>query len=181
MWLFYLNLYLAIALCQQCQIPSRSDLVDSTSTGLLSLALASTQFTSDQLPASASPQVQLHNFTIVCLAVAPVLGTYRSVSLVANISCSGVEMCLNSISQTVQVELECTGLSVWRPSDLSSSLGEGRGEVSLISPADATLDTSVRGDCSSCLSPQNSQSAIPDPLNHCVCKYQNQEFPQAKT
>ena len=145
-----LKLYLTVALCQQCEIPSRSDLEGSTSTGLLSLALLSTQFTGPIPAVAARPQVQLHDFSIVCLSVGPVLGTFRFVSLVANVSCSGVELCLNSVSQTIQLELECVRagneLSAWLPSDLS---GGGRGDVSLISPADATLDTPARGDCSS--------------------------------
>ena len=174
MWLLQsivvLSLYFLIALCQQCEIPSQRYLVDPTSTGLLSLALLSTQFTGPIPAAAPRPQVQLHDFSIVCLAAAPVLGMFRSVSLVANISCSGAELCLDTTSQTVQLELECVmandELSVWLPSDLSIG-----GEVSLVSPADATLDTPMRVNCSSCLSPRSSQSAsIPDPLNHCVCE-----------
>lgn len=150
---------------------SEAELVNPTSSGLLSVALLSTQFTGPIPGAAPRPQVQLHDFKIVCLAAASSLGMFRSVSLVANISCSGVELCMGlSMAQTVQLELECVTinpeLSAWLPSDLSAS-----GEVSLISPADSSLDTSLRVDCSSCLSPRNTKSAsVPDPLNHCVCK-----------
>ena len=172
MWLFQcllVSVYcLTATLCQHCDIPTRFDLLGSSDIGLLSFVLASTQdqFTG-AISSSASPQVQLHDFSVVCLAVAPVLGTYRSASLVANVSCSGVELCLSNASQTLQLELECvsvsTNLSVWGPRAFT---GAG-GEASLISPADASLDTAVRVDCSSCLSPQDPLTTS-DPTTHCV-------------
>lgn len=136
-----------------------------TPDGLLSSALLTE---GDPSSPPQPPTVQLHDFNTVCLAVAPVLGRYRFASVVANISCSaasGVEERVSGdviTSRTVQLDLECSldgnsGEAVW---------GLSVSGVSLASPAHATLDTPLRENCASCISPQLPQPV--DPLSHCL-------------
>ena len=110
------------------------------------------------------PNVQLFVSNIVCLATGPTRERYRSVSLVANFSCSGA-VCNNSnvASQVAQFHFECI-LGAWTASSQGST-----DFLRTDSPV-GTLSTALRRDCSLCIDPMQLPQQLVDQSTHCLRK-----------
>ncbi len=104
--------------------------------GLIATKLAS--FESAEIPQLS---VQLIRYNFVCEATAGSRNRYRYVSLVAEYIINGETPAIIS-----QFEFGCSA-GVWGP-EVELSIAN-----TLTSPSDATLNTSLRTDCSLCLSP----------------------------
>lgn len=114
-------------------------------TGLISAALPS------------QPEVQLLNYTIVCVAQGTMRDTWRIVSGVATYMLAG------GMNDTVQFHFQCEDDgSAWNTTIMNST------DFVLTSP-NATFDTPRRTDCALCISPEQLPEADND--QHCVCKF----------
>ncbi len=131
-----------------CPMVETSDLGSTTgisSTGLLAASLLS--IATD----NAAPSVQLLEFNTVCLTQGSRSGLYSFTSIVARYRNS------DGTEETIQVDYQCTA-NAWSQTILGSS------GVVTTSPA-ATLTTTLRNDCGTCISPSTLPS---DLINHCI-------------
>ncbi len=91
---------------------------------------------------TTQPTVELIRYNLVCEATAGVRNTYRYVSLVAEYILNGTGPAILS-----QFEFGCSAEGVWEPEVVGSI------NNTFTFPPDATLNTSLRTNCSLCLSP----------------------------
>ena len=145
---------------QYCSPPTTSDLE-----GVISIIISSGD-------AAAPPTINLMSFNVVCRSFTDRRSLLRGVSAVVQYTCTGHSNCPSG-TVVEQIESECgfgtDGVTVMWTNDV-----EGSTDPSLIrsQPADATLSTTTREDCSACLSPQlaNNVGATTDSVTHCVGK-----------
>ena len=145
---------------QDCSPPTASDLE-----GVISTIINSGD-------AAASPTITVSDFNVVCQFFTQQEGLLRGVSAVVQYTCTGHSNCPSG-TVVEQIESECgfgtDGVTVMWANDV-----EGSTDPSLIrsQPADATLSTTAREDCSACISPQlaNNVVATTDSVTHCVGK-----------
>ena len=110
------------------------------------------------------PNVQLFVSNIVCLATGPTRERYRSVSLIANFSCSGAACNNNNVAwQVAQFHFECIQ-GAW-----SASLQGSTDFLRTDSPV-GTLSTALRRDCSLCIDPMQLPQQLVDQSTHCLRK-----------
>lgn len=115
-------------------------------TGLISAALPS------------QPEVQLLNYSIVCVAQGTVRDTWRMVSGVATYLLAG------GMNATVQFHFQCEDDgSAWNTTIINST------DFVLSFSPNATFDTPIRTDCALCINPEQLPEADND--QHCVCKF----------
>lgn len=104
-------------------------------------------------------EVQLLNYTIVCVAQGTVRDTWRMVSGVARYMIDGEA----SPATTTQFHFQCeSDGSGWNTTVVNST------DYVLTQP-DATLDTPPRTDCALCISPSQLPEAVDE--QHCVRKF----------
>ena len=123
--------------------------------------------------APTSPSVNVTAFNVVCRAHSNLQGSLKLASAVVQYSCSGHTDCTSRTVVVEQIESEC-GFATDGVTVVWTNNVEGSTDTSLIrsQPADATLSTTAREDCSACLSPQlaNIVGATTDSVTHCVGK-----------
>ena len=156
---FLFSVYLSCA-NGQCPLIQGNQLgsTDTASQG----GLIAEAFTVQSGDNPSPPSVLLFGYNIVCLSAGGTRGTYRSVSVVANFSCTGTPSECNGDPLLSQFEFGCTD-SQWR-----SNIG-GSAENIRTTPADGTLSTPVRTNCSICISPVRGGSSSAND-NHCLRK-----------
>ena len=145
---------------QDCSPPTASDLEGVIST-IINVG-----------DAAAPPTITVSDFNVVCQFFTQQEGLLRGVSAVVQYTCTGHSNCPSG-TVVEQIESECgfgtDGVTVMWANDV-----EGSTDPSLIrsQPADATLSTTAREDCSACISPQlaNNVVATTDSVTHCVGK-----------
>ncbi len=108
---------------------------------------------------STTLNVQLFNFSLVCLAVGLEANRYRYASVVVEYSCSGTVPAGSPLgcdsggttNYTAQFDLECnTGAWILSATLLTS------GGANVFQPPHATVNTEQRKDCSFCVDPTRS-------------------------
>ena len=122
--------------------------------------------------AAAPPTITVSGFNVVCQFFTQQEGLLRGVSAVVQYTCTDHSNCPSG-TVVEQIESECgfgtDGVTVMWANDV-----EGSTDTSLIrsQPADATLSTTAREDCSACISPQLAGfvGATTDSITHCVGK-----------
>jgi len=108
------------------------------------------------------PNVQLFASNIVCLAAGRMRGRYRSVSVIANFSCSGSACDNNNIAwQIAQFHLECIA-GTWAASV------SGSADFLITESPVGNLSTMLRRDCTLCIEPQQQPQARVDEATHCL-------------
>lgn len=161
-------LFAACLLCArsqltQCPLIQGSELgrMDTASTdGLISEAFIVQAGDNDP-----RPEVLLFDFSIVCLASGSTREMYQFVSVVASYLCNGAQSECNGATLLSQFEFGCVDSGSgpeWRP-----NIGGSTDNIRT-TPADGTLNTTVRTDCSICVSPIRISSA--NNINHCLRK-----------
>lgn len=147
----------------QCPLIQGSELgrMDTASTdGLISEAFIVQAGDNDP-----RPEVLLFDFSIVCLASGSTREMYQFVSVVASYLCNGAQSECNGATLLSQFEFGCVDSGSgpeWSP-----NIGGSTDNIRT-TPADGTLNTTVRTDCSICVSPIRISSA--NNINHCLRK-----------
>lgn len=122
---------------------------------------------------SPPPDVQLLNFTIVCLAVGTERNRYRLASVVTEYSCSGAVPVTSPIAcddsgttvYRVQFDLQCTDGSdgpEWERSTVAAIVSGD----SVFEPPSASLDSALSKQCSLCVDPDVLGGT--DTTTHCT-------------
>ena len=163
----YLSLF-AAALCllvpalgQQCtrledDDPRLGNRGSELASGLIAASFATTT-------QANAPSVNVFESQVVCLAVGEVRDRYRSISVVANYSCTGSYSECGEPWSVSQFEFACDTNDMW---GVGSSIG------TLTTPADASLSSSLRVDCLTCAGNDTGMmfATVPDD-NHCVGEF----------
>ena len=152
-----LKIFLALAVvgigyCQDCSPPTASD---------LETVIADIFKSGD---ASASPTINLASFNVVCRAFSQQQNLLRGVSVVVEYTCSGFSGCpMGTVIE--QIESGCSSGS-WS-NRVGGTTDSSRTRTT--SPT-ATLSTTARDDCHSCLSDLLADDAgvTTDSVTHCV-------------
>ncbi len=159
---------------QECPQVQASDLGNTSTPSRLGLISEATLIGDNS--GSDSPNVQLLNFTVVCLAVGTTRDRYRFASVVTEYSCSGPVPASSSIPcndsgttvYSAQFDLECIG-SGW-------SLAQSTLTVNLANTT-GSLESSLTRQCSVCVEPTVATANFGldvDNATHCAGKNQNQ-------
>ena len=163
--------YVAVVLLSACLLCARSQLnqcplIQGSELGRMDTAstdgLISEAFTVQSGDNDPRPDVLLFDFSVVCLASGSTRETYRFVSVVASYLCNGGQSECNGTMLLSQFEFGCVDIGSgpeWRPNI------QGSADNIRTTPADGTLSTTVRTDCSICVSPIRIGSANNN--NHC--------------
>ncbi len=136
----------------QCTIPTSADL--SGPGGLISNALASN--------GTSVANITLLNRNFVCLSTGGSRDEFSSTSVVVEYRVNDGE----SGSTVSQFEFGCTSNGSW------VTVVSGSGDAIITSPPDASLNTTLRTDCSLCLSSQRPESTNRN-VQHCEGKYKH--------
>ena len=134
----------------QCDLLSRSDLAgEESGAGLISEALRSST------GGSSLTNISLVDYSLVCLSTGGTRDTFGSASVVAEYTEGG-----GSGSTHSQFEFECGVNGAWRVT------AGGSNDSLVTTPPDATLNTTLRSDCSLCLNPRRPE-ATSNNSQHC--------------
>lgn len=110
-----------------------------------------------------APSVTVNNFNVVCLAASSTQDQYRYVSVVVSYSCSGNQNCNGDFVS--QFDFLCSG-GAWGSVFTADN--------SLTDPADGSLTTPIRTNCSFCVKPEVGQmlflNVLPETETHCARK-----------
>ena len=143
------------ASCQlDCAYPTNSDIAD-----VISLVIRGGD-------ASATADIELVHFRLVCLAYSQERGRLRGVSALVEYTCTGIAACPDG-TVVEQFEADCVSGS-W------SHLVRGSGDNTRTSTPTATFTTELRENCAFCYSPELATAAgipaanRPDDEIHCV-------------
>ena len=177
----YIFLALAIALSctsvrgqNECPAIQESELGNTTTPGTSGL-IADAITLGDS---GSVPDILVLDSQTVCLAVGPTRDLYRYVSVVVSFNCSGslapgnalgISTCDGEL--TVQFDFECVAGPQWQR---AVTLGGDN----VFNPADGSLTTSLRTDCSFCVDPTiaGSFGLTVDMATHCAGRLKNWRY-----
>ena len=143
--------FLGRASCQMdCALPTNSD---------IETVLVVTLRVGDR---SSTPEVNVMNFTLRCLALSEERGRYGYVSVFVTYTCTGHQLCPTGMAQE-QIESECAN-GVWNSTVLGTTENTRRTDPVI------SISTPTRVDCAFCASPTLADLVVltTDNENHCV-------------